>query len=74
MYPEDDLKESSRYLAGFKWFDEVRPKNRYDIFRHAEAEMPTVVPEEKPQQEETTEPGVEEEQPKKHRARKGNSN
>ena len=74
MYPEDDLKESSRYLAGFKWFDEVRPKNRYDIFRHAEAEMPTVVPEEKPQQKETTEPGVEEEQPKKHRARKGNSN
>ena len=74
MYPEDDLKESSRYLPGFKWFDDVRPKDRYDIFRHAEAEMPTVVPEEKPQQEETEEPAVEEEQPKKHRPKKGNNN
>lgn len=74
MYPEDDLKEASRYLPGFKWFDEVRPKDRYDIFRNVKAEMPTVTPEEKPQQEETAAPVVEEEQPKKHRSRKDNNN
>ena len=74
MYPEDDLKEASRYLPGFKWFDEVRPKDRYDIFRNVKAEMPTVAPEEKPQQEETAAPVVEEEQPKKHRSRKDNNN
>ena len=68
MYPEDDLQESSRYLPGFKWHDEARPKDRYDIFRHVEAEMPVVTPTEEPTQKE--EPAaVEEEQPKKRRAR-----
>lgn len=40
MYPEEDLKESSRYLSGFKWYDEVRPKDKDDIFRSVEAVMP----------------------------------
>lgn len=33
MYPEDDLKEDDRYLPGFKWHDEQRPKDKDDIFR-----------------------------------------
>ena len=70
MYPEEDLKESSRYLSGFKWNEEARPTDKDDIFRRVEAEMP-VVAEEKPQQEETAAPTeVQEEQPKKHRPRK----
>ena len=73
MYPEDDLQESSRYLPGFKWHDEARPKDRYDIFRHAEAEMPVVTPTEEQKQEE--EPAAaEEEQPKKRRTKTENNN
>ena len=71
MYPEEDLKESSRYLSGFKWNEDARPTDKDDIFRHIEAEMPVAAPEEKPQQEEATAPAeVQEEQPKKHRPRK----
>ena len=73
MYPEDKLQESSRYLPGFKWHDEARPKDRYDIFRHAEAEMPVVTPTEEQKQEE--EPATaEEEQPKKRRTKTENNN
>ena len=73
MYPEDKLQESSRYLPGFKWHDEARPKDRYDIFRHAEAEMPVVTPTEEQKQEE--EPAAaEEEQPKKRRTKTENNN
>ena len=73
MYPEDDLQESSRYLSGFKWHDKARPKDRYDIFRHAEAEMPVVTPTEEQKQEE--EPAAaEEEQPKKRRTKTENNN
>ncbi len=84
MYPESDLKESSRYLSGFKWHDEARPKDKDDIFRSVEAEMPKV--EAKPKetakealtetetienQEETkVEEPSKEEQPKRHRERK----
>jgi hypothetical protein len=32
LYPEKDLKESDRYLDGFIWREEERPKDRYDIF------------------------------------------
>ena len=32
LYPEKDLKESDRYLDGFAWREEERPKDRYDIF------------------------------------------
>ena len=73
MYPEDDLQESSRYLPGFKWHDEARPKDRYDIFRHAEAEMPVVTPteEQKPEEEPAA---AEEEQPKKRRTKTENNN
>ena len=73
MYPEDKLQESSRYLPGFKWHDEARLKDRYDIFRHAEAEMPVVTPTEEQKQEE--EPATaEEEQPKKRRTKTENNN
>lgn len=33
LYPEKDLKEKDRYLEGFQWLEEARPKDRYDIFR-----------------------------------------
>ncbi len=71
MYPEKDLSESNRYLSGFKWHEEARPKDKDDIFRRIEAEMPKVevTPVEKPE-ENTTETKTEEEQPKRHRAKK----
>ena len=71
MYPEKDLSESNRYLPGFKWHDEARPKDKDDIFRHVEVEMPKVeetlkeTPKEAAAEEE-----VQEEQPKKHRFNK----
>ena len=77
MYPECDLKESSRYLSGFKWHNEARPTDKDDIFRRIEAEMPKVAPEvtteEKPK-ETPVEAEVQEEQPKKHRPKKENNN
>jgi len=71
MYPEDDLKENDRYLQGFKWHDEARPKDKDDIFRRIEAEMPKVevTPLETPA-ESVAEEEVHEEQPKRHRERK----
>ena len=75
MYPEDDLKEDDRYLPGFKWHDEARPKDKEDIFRRVEVEMPKVeeTPKETPK-ETAAEEEVQEEQPKKHRPRKGINN
>lgn len=75
MYPEKDLSESDRYLPGFKWHDEARPKDKDDIFRHVEVEMPKVeeTPKETPK-ETAAEEEVQEEQPKKHRPRKENDN
>ena len=79
MYPEDDLKESSRYLQGFKWHDEARPRDKDDIFRRIEAEMPKAAPVETPRKEEVgneanaeekVEEPKEETQPKRHRERK----
>jgi len=32
LYPEDDLKESDRYLDGFLWRDDERPKDKDGIF------------------------------------------
>ena len=75
MYPEEDLQESSRYLSGFKWHDEARPKDKDDIFRRIEAEMPKV--EAKPTETPTeplAEEEVQEEQPKRHRQRKNLEN
>ena len=71
MYPESDLQESARYLQGFKWHEEVRPKDRFDIFRKAEAEMPQTqsAPKETPT-EAQTETDTQKEQPKRHRERK----
>ena len=75
MYPEDDLTESNRYLQGFKWHDDARPKDKDDIFRRVEAEMPQVevAPTETPTEPSTDaseETEVQEEQPKRHRPRK----
>ena len=78
MYPEDDLIESRRYLQGFKWHDDARPRDKDDIFRCVEAEMPQVevAPTEIPTEtstEEAEETEVQEEQPKRHRPRKENN-
>ena len=71
MYPENDLNESSRYLQGFKWYDEMRPTDKDDIFRRVEIEMPAAAPVvETPQQEEEQPADEEKEQPKRHRERK----
>ena len=80
MYPENDLSESSRYLQGFKWHDEARPRDKDDIFRRIEAEMPQAAAEvaaEVAPEETTTETSAvaepeakEEQQPKRHRERK----
>ena len=78
MYPEDDLIESRRYLQGFKWHDDARPRDKDDIFRRVEAEMPQVevAPTEiqtETSTEEAEETEVQEEQPKRHRPKKENS-
>ena len=76
MYPESDLSESSRYLQGFKWHDEARPRDKDDIFRRIEAEMPQAAPEVAPEETPTETSAVaepeakEEQQPKRHRERK----
>ena len=69
MYPESDLNESARKLQGFQWHDEARPRNKDDIFRRIEAEMPQA----QPAQLETpseTEAETPKEQPKRHREKK----
>ena len=73
MYPESDLQESSRYLSGFKWHGEARPKDRYDIFRRVETETPVAIPLGEPAQQEE-QPAAKEEQPKRHRPRTENNN
>ena len=75
MYPEKDLSESNRYLSGFKWHDEARPKDKNDIFRRVEVEMPKVEETSKETPKEAAaEEEVQEVQPKKHRPRKENNN
>ena len=41
LYPEKDLKEKDRYLEGFQWLEETRPKDRYDIFRKTDQKQET---------------------------------
>ena len=38
VYPENELPQGSRLLQGFKWNDDVKPKNKADIFRNIDAE------------------------------------
>ena len=38
LFPEKDLKESERYLDGFIWREEERPKDREGIFEKLKAE------------------------------------
>lgn len=33
MFPENQLIGGERFLPGFRWDEEIRPKDRYDIFR-----------------------------------------
>ena len=78
MYPKEDLSESNRYLQGFKWHDDARPKDKDDVFRRIEAEMPQVevTPKETPTEPSTEAPEeteIKEEQPKRHRAKKDNN-
>ena len=73
MYPETDLSESNRYLQGFKWHEEARPKDKDDIFRRIETGMPQSAPEATPEETITETPieaEVQEEQPRRHRERK----
>ena len=72
MYPESDLKENARYLQGFVWHDEVRPKDKDDIFRRVSVETPNAVAA-MPQQELEASP-AEATQPKRHRNRKDINN
>lgn len=32
LYPEKDIIESDRYLQGFQWLEDLRPKSKEDIF------------------------------------------
>lgn len=87
MYPEDELKESSRYLQGFKWHNTVRPIDKGDIFRKIDTpksntdttdteEKPETPPETKPEETVTETPAateVEEKQTQRHRARRENN-
>ena len=71
MYPETDLPENGRLLQGFKWHDEARPKDRDDIFRKVEAEMPqTQSASTETTIELPTETDTQKEQPKRHRERR----
>ena len=73
MYPEAELKENARYLQGFLWHDEARPKDRDDIFRRSETETPTPAVATTPQQEAEI-PAATEPQPKRHRDKKDINN
>ncbi len=33
MLPEKKLKKEDRYLKGFHWFEMIRPKNKFDLFK-----------------------------------------
>ncbi len=33
MYPEKDLPPNGRILKGFQWYENLRPRSKYDIFR-----------------------------------------
>ncbi len=32
LYPEEEIPEQERILKGFRWLEEIRPKNKFDIF------------------------------------------
>ena len=46
LYPEKDLKEDARYLEGFRWLEEFRPKDRWDIFTPHSLPTTTLMPSE----------------------------
>lgn len=66
MYPEKDLPENERLLQGFKWNDEIRPKDKADIFRKVDAVMPR---NDKPEQNETLTETSEETPAPRHRVK-----
>ncbi len=72
MYPEDDLMGNARKLQGFQWHADVRPKDKDDIFRRVEAEMPKAeTASETPQPTESLEenPKTQEEKPRHRKIR-----
>lgn len=70
MYPEEELKESDRYLPGFMWHIDARPTDWHDIFRKIEAEMPQVAPREMPTEAPAEVEVQEKQQTKRHRPKK----
>lgn len=40
LKPLADLAENDKLLPGFSWLDEIRPKNKEDIFRHPAPKTP----------------------------------
>ena len=73
MYPENDLKESSRYLQGFKWHADIRPIDKDDIFRKAEVLTPqteTIETETIENQEEAKVEEPSKEEVQRHRAKR----
>jgi lipopolysaccharide export system protein LptA len=32
LYPTEEVSQENQFLKGFKWFEGIRPMNRYDIF------------------------------------------
>lgn len=66
MYPEKDLPENERLLQGFKWNNEIRPKDKADIFRKVDAVMPR---NDKPEQNETLTETSEETPAPRHRVK-----
>ena len=74
MYPENDLKESSRYLQGFLWHDDLRPTSKDDIFRHIESGAQQLNTSTETPTETAAETEVQQEQPKRHRNKKDINN
>ena len=40
LFPEEDIKEDERYLEGFRWLEDLRPKSREDIVHPRSEPLP----------------------------------
>ncbi len=38
MYPEEELPEEQSILRGFQWLDDIRPKDKHDLYRREETD------------------------------------
>jgi hypothetical protein len=43
LKPMGELEDGDKILPGFKWLDDIRPKNKEDIFRYPEPKAETPV-------------------------------